>query len=256
MRAMTDAQAPYDWQFLLDIFYYLGRLDHPLYSEFASQDSVLASQVFASQEERQKARQEARKNVLTRAIRSGKVAVQGCRDTSLGLETPERIEAKIDAETEINISLNEITLRKVYDIPATDKWPARKDRLEIALFKRVQADRANMEQRLREAADDGAPDDVEADGKAEESRSPDAIPVLDKKSFPPERKEELKAFLVDHARKQESMGKRNNDEIALAEAERHFNASIPRETVRTLRREAGCLGKQGAPRKSPEKSAE
>ena len=172
---MTDAQAPYDWQFLLDIFYYLGRLDHPLYSEFASQDSVLASQVFASQEERQKARQEARKNVLTRAIRSGKVAVQGCRDTSLGLETPERIEAKIDAETEINISLNEITLRKVYDIPATDNCPARKDRLEIAKFKRVQADKASVEQWLRKnvlPAGDEAPDDVETGEKAEESSSP------------------------------------------------------------------------------------
>ena len=158
---MTDDQR--DWQFLLDIFYELGRLDNPLYS------------VLASQEDRQKARQEARKNLLTRAICSGKVSLEGCREAAFGeLERVERIEAKIDEETEINISLNEITLRKGYDIPANDKWPARKDRLEIARFKRVQADRAGVQQWLIKAgyvidelmaAGDEASDDVEAECK-------------------------------------------------------------------------------------------
>jgi hypothetical protein len=46
--------------------------------------------------------------------------VQGCRHTSLGLETPERIETKIDAETKIDITLNEITLRHGYGIPGDD----------------------------------------------------------------------------------------------------------------------------------------
>jgi hypothetical protein len=71
------------------------------------------------------------------------------------------------------------------------------------------------------AAGDEAPDDVEAGGKAV-SPSPDAVPVPDNKPFPPEREDELKAFLVDDARKQKRMVGRNNDEIALAEVRRRF----------------------------------
>ena len=35
---MTDDQALHDWRFLLDIFYHLGRLDHPLYRALAHDD--------------------------------------------------------------------------------------------------------------------------------------------------------------------------------------------------------------------------
>jgi hypothetical protein len=60
--------------------------------------------------------------------------------TALGLEAPERIERKIDVETAIDISLDEITLRKVH--------PERSARIEIAVFKRVQADRASLEKQM------------------------------------------------------------------------------------------------------------
>jgi hypothetical protein len=230
---MTDDQR--DWQFLLDIFYELGRLDNPLYSVFASQDSVLASQVFASQEDRQKAiqqaRQEARKNVLTRALRSGKVPLEGRREAAFGeLERVERIEGKIDAETEINIFLNEITLCKGY---GAEGLPP-EARLEPALFKRVQADKASVEQWLHEnvlpAAGDEDRDDVEAGGKAEESLSPDAIPVPDKKAeeFPSPRpkkrnkqtkEDAIATWLLEHHP--------NREPMSVAELERVIKREAP-----------------------------
>jgi hypothetical protein len=148
---MTDDQALHDWRFLLDIFYHLGRLDHPLYRALAHDDYPREYRLLA----------------IERVLRPGKVPVQGCRHTSLGLETPERIEMKIDAETKIDITLNEITLRHGYGIPGDDG-------VEIARFKRVRADLASVEQCLREnilradrvvdepkAAGDEAQDDVE-----------------------------------------------------------------------------------------------
>jgi hypothetical protein len=80
--------------------------------------------------------------------------MRGCRVTSLGLAPSERIKTKIDAETAIDIPLDEITLCKVR--------PERAARIEFAVFKRVQADMASVEQWLREnilpaggTADDG-----------------------------------------------------------------------------------------------------
>jgi hypothetical protein len=150
---MTDDQAPHDWRFLLDIFYEIGRLDHPLYRALAHDDYPREYRLLA----------------IESVLRSGKLPVQGCRHTSLGLEAPEPIEMKIDAETEIDITLNEITLRHGYVIPGDDG-------VEIARFKRVRADLASVEQCLREsilqadhvvdeptAASDETQDDVEAE---------------------------------------------------------------------------------------------
>jgi hypothetical protein len=143
---MTDDQAPQDWQSLLDIFYELGRLDHPLHGKLDGKLSLhgkLAPEGgLASRED---------EDWLRRAIRSRAVPILGSRD---GLT--EHIESKIDAETEINISLNEIALLKSYDAPEIKTAngeiydPAHIDRLEIAVFKQVQADRASVEQWLRE----------------------------------------------------------------------------------------------------------
>jgi hypothetical protein len=129
----------------------LGRLDHPLYRALAHDNYPREYRLLA----------------IESVLRPGKVPVQGCRHTSLGLEAPERIEMKIDAETEIDITLNEITLRHGYGIPGNDG-------VEIARFKRVRADLASVEQCLREnilradhvvdepkAAGDEAQDDVE-----------------------------------------------------------------------------------------------
>jgi hypothetical protein len=40
---MTDHEAPPDWQFLDEIFYALGRPDHPLYATFKSREARLAA---------------------------------------------------------------------------------------------------------------------------------------------------------------------------------------------------------------------
>jgi hypothetical protein len=65
------------------------------------------------------------------------------------------------------------------------------------------------------------------------------------KPFPAKRESELKSYLVGHARKQKDAGAQNNENIARQAAEEHFEAKISRDLVRSLRKEAGCLGAPG-----------
>jgi hypothetical protein len=140
---MADDQ--YDWQLLNDIFYKFGRLDHPLYQPLAHDNYPSQYRLLA----------------LESAFRSRTIRMRGCRVTALGLAPHQRIETKIDAETAIDIPLDEVTLRNRY---------GGSEPTEIAVFKRVQADMASVEQWLPEnilradhvVDEPKAADDVEA----------------------------------------------------------------------------------------------
>jgi hypothetical protein len=99
---MADDQAPHDWQPLSCICNSLGRLDHPLYRRLTHDDYPREYRLLA----------------LESALRSGKIPLHGRRVTALGLEAPERIETKIDVETAIDITLDEVTLRNRCDSEA------------------------------------------------------------------------------------------------------------------------------------------
>jgi hypothetical protein len=99
---MTDDQPPHDWQLLSCICNSLGRPDHPLYRALAHADYPKEYRLLA----------------LESALRPGKVPLRGCRVTAFGLAPHERIETKIDVETAIDISLDEVTLRNRYDSAA------------------------------------------------------------------------------------------------------------------------------------------
>jgi hypothetical protein len=73
---MTDNR---DWQLISHSCDLLGRPDHPF-----SRALALAPK---------------RRRLLAIALRSGEIPMRGRRVTALGLETPERIEAKIDVAT-------------------------------------------------------------------------------------------------------------------------------------------------------------
>src|SRR3982074_3482818 len=93
---MVDDQ--HDWQLLSDIFYKFGRLDHPLYQALAHGDYPREYRLLA----------------LENALRPGKIPMLGCRVTALNRDPPERIETKLDADTAIEIHLNEVTLRNSF----------------------------------------------------------------------------------------------------------------------------------------------
>ncbi|HEV7909652.1 MAG TPA: hypothetical protein VGP28_00835 [Methylocella sp.] len=119
---MAD-QAPHDWQLLSRICNSLGRHDHPLYRALAHADYPKEYRLLA----------------LESALRSGGIPMRGSRMTAFGLEAPEHIETKIDADTAIEITLNEVTLRNRY---------GDEELSEVAVFKRVQADLPSVERLL------------------------------------------------------------------------------------------------------------
>jgi hypothetical protein len=146
MRAMAD-----DWQLLLDIFYKLGRPDHPLYRALAHADYPKEYRLLAFES----------------ALRSGEIPLCGCRVTAFGLANAERIETKIDADTAIDITLDEITLR--------NSFPDGREPIDIAVFKRVHADPASVERWLADeprAASEEAQDHVEAECQLPERPCP------------------------------------------------------------------------------------
>jgi hypothetical protein len=83
------------------IYNRLGQLDHPLYRALAHPDYP----------------QQYRYLAIESALRTRHVPVCGYRVTALGLESPERIENKLDAETEI--ALNH---RRAHAAPCVRRW--------------------------------------------------------------------------------------------------------------------------------------
>jgi hypothetical protein len=163
-----------NWQPLSCICNSLGRPDHPLYRALAHADYPKEYRLLA----------------LESALRHGKVPLRGCRVNALGLGPPERIETKIDVDTAVDISLDEVALSNRYDSAAdldaswrpherptkviestAPEWmPSDETRAEIAamiprngpprfqavdvienaVFQHVEADIASVEQWLRE----------------------------------------------------------------------------------------------------------
>jgi hypothetical protein len=242
---MAD-QAPHDWQLLSRICNSLSRHDHPLYRALAHADYPKEYRLLA----------------LESALRSGEIPLCGCRVTAFGLANAERIETKIDAETAIDISLDEAALSNRYDCAdlaascrpherpakaiesAAPEWmPSDETRAEIAtmtprngpphfpavgviefaVFQRVEADTAIVEQLLRSRNGEGR-----------------------KSPFPKSRLPELERFLLDFDRKQEIAGESRSGDSAWAAAQDHFaEYVITRTMVRDARTAAGCLGKPG-----------
>jgi hypothetical protein len=156
IHAMTDDQ--HDWQLLLDIFYKLGRLDHPLYRRLTHDDYPGEYRLLA----------------LESAFRSGAIPMHGCRASALGSEATERIETKIDAETAIDITLDEVTLR--------NSFPDGREPIDIAVFKRVHADLASVERLLNGECEDALP--VKGEEKADEKGMQGAIRQAAKELWP------------------------------------------------------------------------
>jgi hypothetical protein len=190
---MTDNQAPHDWQLLSRICNSLGRHDHPLYRALAHADYPKEYRLLA----------------LESAFRAGKIPLHGRRVTALELGAPEHIETKINADTAIEITLNEVTLRNRYDSAAdlaascrpherpakaiesaAPEWIPSDETLaeiaamiprngpfrspavgviEFAVFQRVEADTAIVEQLLRENY-------LPAEGLADEPLAGDEAP--------------------------------------------------------------------------------
>jgi hypothetical protein len=100
---MTNDQ--HDWQPLSQISNSLRRPRHQLYTALAHDRNLS----------------------IENALRSGSIPIRGHSKAALGLEAPERIEALIDAETLIEVTIDEVTLRKKYTLPriaeAIEPWP-------------------------------------------------------------------------------------------------------------------------------------
>jgi hypothetical protein len=140
-----------NWQFLSCIFNSLGRLDHQLYLLLTHDGYPREYRLLA----------------LESALRSGEIPMLGCRVSAFGLEVPERIEAKIDVETAIDISLDEITLRNSYQ-------EDQEDPIGFAVFRRVQADMDSLERHLLDG-DDGEGFEVEDSRKVKGGIREDAL---------------------------------------------------------------------------------
>jgi hypothetical protein len=181
-----------NWQFLSCIFNSLGRLDHPLYQPLAHDDYPREYRLLAFED----------------ALRSGDVPLRGRRQGFFHLAPYECIEPNIDAEMAIDIALDGITLCKY-----CQEGPLR---IEVAVFRQVQADMASVEQWLREnvlpaggmandghveesprenilredhvidepkAAGDEAPDDTEAECRAWLAALPEHRRITKKQAF-------------------------------------------------------------------------
>jgi hypothetical protein len=113
-------------QLLSCIFNSLGRPDHPLYRLLAHDGYPREYQLLAFED----------------ALRSGDVPLRGRRQGFFHLAPYECIEPNMDAEMAIDIALDGITLCKY-----CQEGPPR---IEVAVFRRVQADMAGVERWIRE----------------------------------------------------------------------------------------------------------
>jgi hypothetical protein len=195
---MTD-----DWQLLLDIFYRLGRLDHPLYRTLVHDDYPHEHLLLE----------------LESALRSGEIPMLGCRVSAFGLEVPEHIETKINADAAIEITLNEVTLRNRH---------GDEELSEVAVFKRARADLESVERWLREnvageprAAGDEAQDHVEKPLPAESAQNKvDALAAFVRQRYPTRPPKSVEEFMKDVKNEASHIGKfkKRTFESALAMA--------------------------------------
>jgi hypothetical protein len=225
---MKDDRPP-EWRALQDISYELSRLDYPLWIALSMHGTD---------------------DAIANSLRSRQVPVRGRRADPYFLSWHEsafeRIEQYFTANTEIKLISSEIVLRETRaGILFEHDAAARQFRVSAVTYREVEADLRPVERWLREnALPSGYPQ------TANSGLSPDAT---GRQPLPQSRETELKDFLINHAREQARLGQPNNNDTAQRAAEAHFNAPIPRDRIRKLRREARCSGRRGRPRKSAEK---
>jgi len=185
---------------------------------------------------------------IANALRSRQVPVRGRRAHPYFLSGHEsafeRIEQYFTPNTQINLISNEIVLHE------TGASMLFEHQFRVSpVYREVEAVLPAVERWLRENT---LPSGYVLDEPqtANSGLSPD---TMGRQPLPQSRETELKDFLINHAGEQARLGKPNNNDTAQQAAEVYFNALIPRDRIRKLRREARCSGQRGRPRKSAEK---
>jgi hypothetical protein len=117
----------------------------------------------------------------------------------------------------------------------------------------VRLNRADIERWLAAYGNEHDSSSREIEATLSES-SFDAVVISNRKPpFPLSKRPALKAALIEFTLEQERTCQLNNDDLAQEEMEKRFNKTIPRNLIRELRKEAGCLGKSGRKRNQAEK---